>query len=90
MSVRSTCSTINLHTFPLHDVDIVFRAGIIAIWAQGSPEVGPQLAMSSDKGTNYFSVGKRETESHGNYVGADKSSPQLKDSQPMTLRAFDW
>lgn len=64
--------TINLHTFPLHNVDIIFRAGVIAVRAQGSPEVGPQLAMSSDKGTNYFSVGKRETESDGNSVRSDK------------------
>lgn len=60
MSATSPCCTINSHTFPLHDVDIIFRAGIIAVRAQGSPEVGPQFSMSSDKGTNYFSVGKRE------------------------------
>lgn len=81
MSVRSPRCTINLHAFPLHNVDIVFRSGIIAVRAQGSPEVGPQLAMSSDKGTNYFSAGKQETESHGNSVGTEKSLPQLKDSQ---------
>lgn len=81
MSATSPCCPINSHTFPLHDVDIIFRAGIIAVRAQASPEVGPQFSMPSDKGTNYFSVGKRETESDGNSVRADKSSLQLKDSR---------
>lgn len=53
--------TINLHAFPLHDVDVVFRAGVVAIRAQGSPEVGPELAVSRDKGTNYFSARDRES-----------------------------
>lgn len=55
------CCTINLHAFPLHDVDVVFGAGVIAIRAQGSPEVGPELAVSRDKGTNYFSARDRES-----------------------------
>lgn len=66
--------TCDLHAFSLHNVDIIFRASIITIQTQGSPEVGPQLAVSSDKWTNYFSVGKKETEwRDGNSVKADKT-----------------
>lgn len=66
--------TCDLHAFPLHNVDIILRASVITIQAQGSPEVGPQLAMTSDKGTNYFSVGKQETEwRDGNSVRTDKT-----------------
>lgn len=54
--------TCDLLSFSLHNVDIIFRTSIITIQAQRSPEVGPQLAMTSDKGTNYFSVGKQDAE----------------------------
>lgn len=50
----------DLHTFPLHNVDIIFRASVVTVQTQGSPEVGPQLAVTSDKGANYFSVAKAE------------------------------
>lgn len=67
--------TCDLHAFSLHNVDIIFRARIITIQTQGSPEVGPQLAVTSDKGTNYFSVGKQETDwRDGNSVKADEIS----------------
>lgn len=75
--------TCDLHTFSLHNVDIIFRASIVTIQTQGSPEVGPQLAMSSDKGTNYFSVGKQELEWRDrNSDRADKSQWHPTDSQP--------
>lgn len=98
--------TCDLHAFPLHNVDIIFRASIITIQTQGSPEVGPQLAVTSDKGTNYFSVGKQKTERrYGKSVRADKTQCHLADSQtpnalsssvvtPMRAAsgrsAFDW
>lgn len=85
MSANSPCGAFNLHTFPLHDVDIIFRAGIIAVWAQGSPEVGPQFAMSSDKGTNYFPAEKRETERDGNSVRTHKSSLRIKNDDPPSF-----
>lgn len=76
----------DLHTFSLHNVDIIFRACIITIQTQGSPEVGPQLAVASDKGTNYFSVGKQETEwRDGNSVKTDKTRWHLTDSQPTNV-----
>lgn len=76
----------DLHTFSLHNVDIIFRTCIITIQTQGSPEVGPQLAVTSDKGTNYFSVGKQRTEwRDGNSVRADKTQWHLTDSQPPNV-----
>lgn len=76
----------DLHAFSLHDVDIIFRASIITVQAQGSPEVGPQLAMTSDKGSNYFSVRKQEAEwRDGNPVRADKTQQHLTDGQPSNV-----
>lgn len=78
-----------LHSFSLHNVDIIFRASIITIQAQGSPEVGPQLAMASDKGTNYFSVGKQEAEwTDGNSVRVDKTQWHLTDNHPPNVLGF--
>lgn len=66
------CCTCDLHAFPLHNVDIILRASVIAVQAQGSPEVGPQLAVTSDNGTNYFSAGKQEAQGRDvNAVTAD-------------------
>lgn len=50
---------VHLHSLPLHNVDVVLRAGIIAVQAQSSPEVGPQFAMTGDKRANYFSEEER-------------------------------
>lgn len=81
--MQSKSPLIDLHTFSLHNVDIIFRASIITIQTQGPPEVGPQLAVTSDKGTNYFSVGKQKAEwRDGNFVRADKTQRHLTDSQP--------
>lgn len=46
----------DLHALPLHDVDVILRASVVTIQTQGAPEVGPQLAVASDKRSNYFSV----------------------------------
>lgn len=53
----------NLHALPLHNVHIVLRAGVVAVQAQGSPEVGPQLAVSRDQRADYFSAGEQREES---------------------------
>lgn len=50
----------NSHSLPLDQFHIVFRAGIILIGAQGTPEVGPELAMAGKHGGYYLPVHKIE------------------------------
>lgn len=57
--VKAVCALVDLHAFSLHNVHVIFGSSIITVQTQGPPEVGPQLAVTSDKGTNYFSVGKQ-------------------------------
>lgn len=42
------------HSLPLHQFHVVFGAGIVLIRAQGTPEVGPELAMAGKHGGDYL------------------------------------
>lgn len=48
--------------FPLHNVHVVLGAGVVAVQAQGSPEVGPQLVVPRDQRADYFSAGEQKRE----------------------------
>lgn len=48
------------HSLPLHQFHIVFRAGIVLIGAQGTPEVGPELAMAGKHGSDYLPMEKTQ------------------------------
>lgn len=58
--VFSRSHAVHLHSLPLNDVDVVLRPGVVAVQAQSSPEVRPQVAVTGDKRANYFSEQKQE------------------------------
>lgn len=46
------------HSLPLHQFHVVFGAGVVLIGAQGTPEVGPELAMAGKHGSYYLPMEK--------------------------------
>lgn len=60
----------NPHALPLHNVHVVLRAGVVAVQAQGSPEVGPQLAVARDQRADDFPAGEQRDRREGRSVEA--------------------